>query len=167
MLVMAGAGLDATLKRLIKDALPKLVDRDVDARTALEKFAESKLRGAGDDPSDQGPPKFLAPVLTARSPRDKVIELYIEALVGQSLQSKDQVYKVAAALGLDPKKLGVEPRDLTHIFDVRNSIIHEMDADPEGQRRKRVPRRLTHMREWSATLLGVAHSILLAVNAKI
>src|SRR5262245_15398576 len=45
MLVFAAAGLDSLLKRLIRDALGSLAERDADVQRELEAFVSRRIRG--------------------------------------------------------------------------------------------------------------------------
>lgn len=162
MLVMACAGLDAGLKQVIKDALPFLVRVNAGAQTGLETFVERQVRG---EESDIGTNvKYLAKILASSSPYARVINSYINALTGDSLQSADQLFKVAIALGLDPTALGLDKNLLRPIFKARNQIIHELDIDLEGERRTRIIRGLDDMIEWTDRVLDLTKRIIETVD---
>lgn len=91
MLVMACAGLDASLKHVIQDALPLLVPANSDAQSGLEKFVERQVRSEESDLGTNA--KYLAKILASSSPYRRVVESYINALTGDSLQSADQLFK--------------------------------------------------------------------------
>jgi len=90
-LVFAAAGLDSMLKELIRDTIKKLAETDSKVQTELEKFVQRQIRGDSEDPETVSGHKFLASVLLAASPQDRIIEGYIRELTGSSLQSADQL----------------------------------------------------------------------------
>ena len=162
MLVMACAGLDAGLKQVIKDALPFLVKVNAGAQTGLETFVERQIRGEETDFGSNA--KYLAKVLASSSPYTRVIDSYINALTGDSLQSADQLFKVATALGLDPNALGLDKKLLRPIFVARNQIIHELDIDLDGERRTRIIRGIDEMIEWTDRILELTKQIIETVD---
>ena len=167
MLVMAAAGLDGMVKRLIRDSLPKLVNKDGRVKNGLEKFIAQQIRGDTDVLESRVGAKFLASVLSSPRPQKRVIEAYIRSLTGGSLQSADELMKVTAAFGLEPAAIGIEPEQLKGIFDIRNKIIHELDIDLEGDRRKRNLRAQQDMADGTDKLLGVGLRLLTEVDGKL
>ena len=109
----------------------------------------------------------LAKVLASSSPYRKVIDSYINALTGDSLQSVEQLFKVATALGLDPNALSLDKRLLRPIFEARNQIIHELDIDLEGERRKRNIRGMDDMIDWTNQVLDLTKKIIKIVDEMI
>jgi hypothetical protein len=164
MLVMAAAGLDSMLKQLIRDALPSLVRADDSVREELEKFIARSIRGEAEIP-ESGSAKFLARVLASESPQAKVIEAYIQELTGGSLQSVAELSRVTAALGA--RGVAIDQRLLKPIFDVRNRIIHELDINLDGDRRRRHDRGIDDMKRSANVLLEIAENILRAVDERL
>ena len=74
-ILFTGAGLDATLKQLIRDALPVLLESNDQAHDKFERFAAERFRAAG--PADGN---VLARYLTSDNPRRRLIEDYIYAM---------------------------------------------------------------------------------------
>ncbi len=158
MLVMAAAGLDSMLKQLIRDALPALVKVSPPVREGLEKFVARSIRGDADSPEPLSGTKFLGRVLAAESQQTQVIEEYIRDLTGVSLQSASELAKAAAALGLSKTKVDV--LRLKEIFDIRNKIIHELDINLDGDKRKRNVRGLESMMKHTNSLLEIGEQML-------
>ncbi len=132
-IVFAGAGVDATLKQLIRDALPRLLQNHGDAHDQFVDFVKSRL-GAEDWT------RSLSLLLTSESPRQQLIEQYVQHLTGGSLQSQDEVQRVASALGISTKPLQQRIVTLRELFVARNEISHELDLrKPErhGDRTRR------------------------------
>lgn len=133
--VFTGAGLDSTLKRLIRDTLPRLLETSEQAHARFEDFATRRL-GTG----EIADAKMVARYLTSDSPRQRLIEDYIYALTGSSLQSAEEVAKTAAALGIEDKDLRKKIIDLKTLFVARNQISHELDLrapERQGERARR------------------------------
>lgn len=163
MLVMAAAGLDGMAKQLIRDALPSLVKRSAKVREGLETFVQRQITAdSGSQPAASGA-KFLARVLAAESQQSRVIEEYIAKLTGGSLQSADELIRTATALGLEPSACGIDKKKVGDIFGARNQIIHELDMNPAGKKRKRHLRKQKDMVAHADTLLGIAQSLLIGV----
>lgn len=136
MLVFASSGLDATVKQLVKDALPTLIAADEKAINSFQKFVARKLlSGTATSPVNAD---LLASALVSNFPKVRLLEEYIADLTDSSLQSVDSLFYIAAALGADPKDLGLlPPDDVRSIFMVRNKIIHELDINLNAPKRTR------------------------------
>ncbi len=162
MLVFACAGVDATVKTLIRDALPTLADLHPEAKAGVKKFAERYVSDAG-----AVSPKALASILTSdSSPRDAVLEAYVEDLTGGSLQSPDELHRVCEALRVTDQELRNRVEGLRPAFRARNEIIHELDLNPDVGRRRR-DRTISSMVEWASEALAVAQSIANEVSASL
>jgi hypothetical protein len=134
-IVFTGGGLDATLKQLIRDTLPRLLEANSQAHEKLEAFAADRLGTA-----EIADTRTIARYLTSASPRQRLIEDYIYEMTGSSLQSADEVQKVAGALGIDDKETRKQIKELRPLFIARNEISHELDLQsPEkpGDRSQR------------------------------
>ena len=126
--MFTGAGLDATLKQLIRDTLPTLLERNQQAHDKFEAFAAGRL-GTGEIADT----KMIARYLTSPDPRTRLIEDYVYELTGSSLQSADEVQKTAGALGIDDEALRKRITGLRALFVARNEISHELDLQRLGQ----------------------------------
>jgi hypothetical protein len=128
-IVFTGAGMDATIKRLIRDTLPDLLESNVQAQDKFQAFAADRL-GTGEFADT----RMLARYLTSSSPRQRLIEDYIYALTGSSLQSAEEVQRAAGALGINDGELRRQITGLQKLFIARNEISHELDLQrPERQ----------------------------------
>lgn len=165
-LVMSCAGLDAVLKQTIRDCLEHLLENDPQVREGFEKFIRRRLSGEADQVEFVNGAKFLASVLAEREPRRRLIEEYVKELTGDSLQSAEEILRTAAALGLDPKKIGLNADRLKSIFTIRNKIIHELDIDLNAKVRKRKVRSQADLLENSDHVLWTAKAIIEHVDKK-
>jgi len=134
-IVFTGAGMDATLKQLIRDTLPGLLDVSDLSHDKFEAFAGQRL-GTGEIADT----KMIARYLISADPRRRLIEDYIYDLTGSSLQSAEEVGKVAGALGINDGALRKRIDGLKDWFSARNEVSHELDLQrPEqpGDRTRR------------------------------
>lgn len=159
MLVFATSGLDSVVKQLINDALPALIERDEGARAVVTTHVERMIRKG-----DQTDVKLLATALLALRPRDVFINRVICELTSGSLQSKDELLKVAACFNIPSAALVADHKSLSDIFAARNHIIHEMDIDFSQPRRNRRPRRKATMVKCSNEILAIASLFLKEVD---
>lgn len=169
-IVFATAGLDATLKQLVRDALIPIAHQNPAAADQFRRFARRFIRGTDDISVD---PKAVADILISdsESPRQALLELYLEELTGGSLQSVEEVFRVIGAFGLELPDLQATIRTghLSDVFEARNNIVHELDLQsPErpGERRKKT-RRLDETVEWVTEILTVAQEITNAVAVQL
>lgn len=163
MLVMAAAGLDGMAKQLIRDALPSLVKCSEAVRSGLETFIQRQIASDAEGTTAATGAKFLARVLAAESQQSQVIEEYIRKLTGGSLQSGEELIRTAKALGLEASQCEIDKNKVQAIFDIRNQIIHELDMNPAGTRRKRHLRKQNEMVAHADMLLGIGQRLLVGV----
>lgn len=166
-LVMSCAGVDAVLKQAIRDSLEALLERDKAVRDGFEKFIHKRISGDSDVLELAAGAKFLASILAEREPRKRLIEDYIKALTGDSLQSADEVFRTVSALGLDPKVIKIDIPKLKEIFGIRNKIIHELDIDLSAKTRKRRVRSQSDLLENADFILSTTRLIVDAVGARL
>jgi hypothetical protein len=167
MLIFAGAGLDASIKQLIKETFPIIVEKDDTAQSkVIEHF--SKLVGRAETASS----KDLVRWLFQDKPRNAMIDDLIQELTSNSLQSKQQVEKVVEYMKLDRRNvLTVGDQELKAAFDVRNLIIHELDVDfsrpAMAGKRTRTQRRRDEMVKHTNAVIAIASGFLSEVDKKL
>jgi hypothetical protein len=167
MLVMSAAGLDSSLKQLIRDCVPDLARVHETVAAELEKYATRQLRGDREEPETAASTTFLAKLLVAESLRDALLERYVLSLTGASLQSAQELARTCNALAVDPSAVGVRVPDLRPIFTARNRIIHELDIDFGTGIRNRFPRSRQSMIDYSNKLLEIGEEIIKAVECNL
>lgn len=167
MLVMAAAGLDAMTKQIVRDALPVLIIADPAVREGLQEFIYRRLRPDADQSETSGGRKFLAKILASPEYQAQVVEEYVNDLTGGSLLSTENLLRTANALGVPPEDLGADIQGLKRIFNIRHNIVHELDIDLAGIRRKRVLRKKAEMMSHTNDLLRVAQNLRDAVDKRI
>lgn len=136
MVVFACAGVDRVCKSLIEDAVPAMASVSLSPEKEVSKFAERYLA-----PSGVLSISHLAKVLVdPYGTREALLRAYRDDLVGDSLQSVEQMFRVEGALQLDAGYVKSRRAELAETFRVRNLIVHEMDLDreaPAGHRHQR------------------------------
>ena len=150
---------DSMIKQLVRDTLSLTIDRSKGAEENLKTFISRRLARQGSlDPS------FLSSVLASRDPRDVLVSELVADLISQSLQSKDQVLRVASYFDIPSAALATDLALLERIFRARNEIVHEMDVDFAQTNRNRRPRRKAVMIRHTAEILRLANAFLSEVD---
>ena len=168
-LVFSAAGLDSALKELIRGSVRSLASVDSNVQDQFETFIQRQLRSDGEDVESISGFKFLAGILASQAPQERLLNEYVLYLTGTSLQSVDQLFRSAKALGAEMKLISDNKSKLTTIFGVRNSIIHELDVKFSGKsgKRQRNIRKRTDLKSYSELLLKIADEIITKVENKV
>ncbi|MGI9106598.1 MAG: HEPN domain-containing protein [Pyrinomonadaceae bacterium] len=162
MLIFAASGLDSMVKQLIHDTLREVINVDRGATEQFKVYIERRIRKGGE--LDY---KFLASVIAENEPRNLMVTDLIIFLRSSSLQSKDQLLKVAAFFNIPSAQLSSNFRILDEIFEARNQIAHEMDIDFTQARKNRRPRRQDQMISYANEIFRFANSFLKQVESKL
>lgn len=162
MLIFSSAGLDALIKQLIRDALPAVVNREKGADVKFREFVHAKT-SRGDSASD----KLIASLLSSRNPRDELLELLVRDLTGDSLQSAEQIFKVASFFDIPTRDICGSIEALKAVFVVRNQIGHEMDVAFDQPNRSRRPRSQADMVKHTNALFELSAKFLAQVHLRI
>lgn len=127
-IVFTAAGVDASLRTLLRYSLPTLLAVEGPAHGAfIGHFHNERLRGELSKPTKDA--------IVALDPRTALIELYVTDLTGPSIGGAEDLIKVRKALGLTSDQLTDDV--LKHhqpFFDARHEVVHELDLiDPSGK----------------------------------
>lgn len=126
-IAFAGAGVDGTLKALLKDAPPTLVLEHGKSGSAVKAFAKMLF---------DEEPKTALKVLVSEDPTRKLHDKFVQHRTKESLQATSDLQQARAALGLSATgSLSDDSIDeLEMAFAARNQIIHEIDLQtPSGR----------------------------------
>ncbi|MFS0712362.1 hypothetical protein ABC195_00655 [Microbacterium sp. 2P01SA-2] len=158
-LVFAGAGLDAVLKQLVRDALPKLLDGYPAAQGALKGYS-GRL-------TTEQPAKAKA-ILMSPDPTKALRQQYVADLTKGSLQGHGELIEIRKALGL-PDTGALSETSLSGFSDffiARNQVAHELDLKmPTGRGTfTRRYRRMDETRERADAALVLGGDFIVAVE---
>lgn len=136
-LALAGAGLDSSMKQLVRDVLPAVLEDTESA--GWKELLDFATRQIGIQQVVD--PSRTAALLLASSPRQVLIDGFVEELTGSSIQSVAAAHRIATAFGV-PRKHDVRAAitALRPAFAARNQVAHELDLQVPlglGDRQKR------------------------------
>ena len=149
----------------LKGEIERVARSDAKVVDEFQKFASRRLRSPAAEDDTLSGSKLLVAALTSESPRETVLEAYVQELSGPSLQSASELLKVTAALGIQGM-LSTYGR-LGDAFRARNQIIHELDINFQHPTRNRQTRALAEMVQLSDEILRVAAHILQLTDEKL
>lgn len=162
MLVFATSGLDSLIKQLIRDALPRIIlkDENEGAKVQFKKYVKRSLSN-----NQQINKNFITDVLISDTPKKELINKLIRNLTSNSLQSKEELFKVAAYFDIPSNNLFKDSDLLEEIFNVRNQIAHEMDIDYTINEKRN--RNREEMINYTKTILEIGNNFLIEVGNKV
>lgn len=168
MLVFSCSGLDAVVKQLIKDGLASVIGKEAGAQQEFQKFIERRIKKSNFEEKeklliDVG---WIASIFASATPREQLIAALCRNLTDDSLQSRDQLLKVASHFAITQVDLLEKPEETKKAFDVRNEIIHEMDTDLSGKK-KRNQRAEKVMVDYCKNVLNAGSNFINLVQQKI
>lgn len=168
-LLFACAGLDTSLKQLVRSALPVLANSDAAVDRQFQKWAEQRI--AGDDGTVQARGLIRILLTTGNTPRDSLLSGWVYDLTSGSAQSVERVSELAQALGVDDSVVrkrcspGNRSSLLSLAFEARNQIAHELDVNqPKAEVRKRLEsireyRKESFISSWCSEVLDITQTI--------
>jgi hypothetical protein len=165
IIVMAGSGLDATLKQILRDSLPELIKYDSGVRREFAAFISKKLKKMCET-MDNSLFEIFGTALADDSPRNKLLDEYQKELLRGSLQSAEQIDKLCSVLGMNNCNAGVDREKLKEIFNARNQIVHDFDIDVSNEKMPRHKRNAEDIINYTNTLLEVAECFLKRIDEK-
>lgn len=132
MFVFASGGLDSLIKQAIKDALALVIENNEGAAKMFTEYVEKDIQTTKKGDNMVINSKLLAQLLTSENPREELKNRLIYDLTSNSLQSKDQILKIASYFDIASNSIVDNFSTLNTIFLERNKIIHEMDINFDG-----------------------------------
>ena len=160
ILIFATSGIDSMIKQLIRDTLALVIQKDDGAASVFSLFVEKEMSR-----KDDLNIKLLTGALISGAPKEHFINHMIRNLTSNSLQSKDELLKIASYFNISSSVLTKDFPLLKKIFDVRNQIAHEMDFDYISQSRRR--REESDMISYTTEILRIAQIFLQEVDTKL
>lgn len=173
MILFSCSGMDATVKQLVRDSIESVIERDDGARGQFSKFIERRLkRGSNDESERSGSGQvgldygLLANILANPQPRAVLISALIDGLTADSLQSRDQILKVAGHFALTRDDILAADDVTKAAFRARNQLAHEMDIDFRNDNQRRA-RTYADMVLWSENILQISAQFIRRVAEKL
>jgi hypothetical protein len=161
-LIFAAAGLDSMIKQLVRDTLSRIIAKDVGAQAQFADYVQTRLARGGTLDI-----KYLAQALLADDTREHLKNELVRDLTGSSLQSKDQLLRVAAYFAIPADELTSDVSRLRDVFETRNQIAHEMDVQFKQPNRSRRSRTYDAMQDATALILKTATAFYSAVAKRL
>jgi len=161
-LIFATAGLDSIVKQLVRDTLQVVISKNEGAHAQFVDYVHAKLKR-----SETQDLRFLAGAIAANSPTKHMQHQLVRDLTAGSLQSKDQLLKVAAHFAIPANEISTDLVKLQRVFEARNQIAHEMDILLGQQNRGRRQRTSQQMKDYASVVLTTALSFYEAVQKRI
>jgi hypothetical protein len=122
-IVLAGAGMDAVVRRLATDALPTLLESPAKYPEAAKRFRQH----VADQVKVRGAPKSWVEAILSDDPRPEMIRLYVGHLTQGSLQSETDLRRVRDALGVTQEISDETIVGLKGFLIARNQVAHDLD----------------------------------------
>lgn len=161
--VFAGAGLDSMAKQLVQDALPIVVEQHLGAESMFKQHVGRHMLR---DASGEIAPATLAEILADRDPRGYLIRRLVDDLTSGSLQSAEEVMRVASYFDIPSHDLGIDVGFAREIFGARNQIVHEMDVHFDQVNRNRRSRNRAKVTAYTNEILRIASVLLSEVDTR-
>jgi len=160
-LTFASAGLDSLVKQLIKDTLHEIICKYSGSEIMFKRHVERVITKGEEIDS-----KMLTSALISEEPKRFFITKVIWELTSNSLQSKDELLKVASYFDIPSANLVNDFQLLKEIFDIRNQIVHEMDIDLSNPKHRR-QREEVKMVMYTSELFKISESFLNEVSNRL
>lgn len=161
-LIFAAAGLDSMVKQLVRDTLQLVTAKDRGAHSQFTDYVQGRLKRA-----DGADLRFLAEALAADRPAPHLQQELVRELTGSSLQSKDQLLRVAGYFAIPASEISKDLNKLQTVFQARNQIAHEMDILLGQANRGRRQRKSKTMEEYASVVLNTAVAFYSAVQKRV
>ena len=161
--VFAGAGLDSMAKQLVEDALPIVVERHPGAESMFKQHVGRHMLR---DATGELAPASLAEILADRDPRAYLIRRLVDDLTSGSLQSAEEVMRIASYFDIPSRDLDIDVGFAREIFGARNQIVHEMDVHFDQVNRNRRSRNRARVTAYTDEILRIASVLLAEVDKR-
>lgn len=159
IILFSCSGLDAIIKQLIKDCLEDVINKSEGANNQFREYVSRKIKN-----KDSINTFFLANVLCSVNPRKEMICSLISDLVANSLQSADEIYRIASYFDIPTKYFGEKQDELKEIFKIRNYIVHQLDVDFNSKDIKLFERKYDDAKRYSEHILQLIDKFLSFVD---
>ncbi|MGJ3507688.1 hypothetical protein [Enemella sp. A6] len=162
-LILAGAGLDAVIRRLARDALPNLLAVG-SPQTAAHRAFKEQIRG---EVRDKSPSDSWTRAILADDPRQAMIDVYVRERTQGSLQSEKDLKRIRQALGITDTVIPDDRiAELRPFLTARNQVAHDLDIKDPGDETwgPRYSRTVTTVVKQCNLALSLSDSFVVAVS---
>ncbi|MBK6912528.1 MAG: hypothetical protein IPH11_02195 [Ignavibacteriales bacterium] len=111
MLIFSSSGLDSMVKQLVKDSLGLIIEKNEGAQKMFESYIEKRLKK-----TDELDLKFLSKLFATQQPQIILIQDLVNSICSASLQSKEQLLKVAASFDIPTHEISTDLKNLKKYF---------------------------------------------------
>lgn len=163
IILFSSSGIDAIVKKLINDTIATVINNDEGAAKQFKDFVDKKIQENKNGINS----KLLSELFTCDNPKEQLISVLKRDLTANSLQSAEELFKVASYFNIPTIELSISVDELKKIFKVRNQISHEMDVELNSVDFKRNKRTKKEAEEISKELLKLAEKFIFLIDIKI
>jgi hypothetical protein len=138
MILFAASGLDAFLKETFRSFFPKFLNAQFERSVAaFKKYLADVTQNS------ELNTEITYALITAQKPKELIVERYIDGVVRDSMQSRNQLMKAITALDIEDKVFlkAIDAKEIDDFFHQRNLIVHEFDIDITKSRGKNSKKR--------------------------
>ena len=160
-LVLTCSGIDALIKCLVNDSLNVVVEHDEGAQEQLKNYIREKIKKDYDDA------KFLSELFISKDPRKKSLQILKAELTHNSLQSAEEIFRIASYFNIETKELGLPINTLKEIFNTRNVITHQFDFDLNSSELIRRSHKVELIDDYCTKVIELAKTFVKCVEQKI
>ena len=141
-----------------------MVEKSEGARAQMQAHVERTLKGKEPGSIDT---KRLAEILVHPNPQQNLVTELIQSLTKNSLQSQNQLFRVAGFFDIPTNILTKDLKNAKDIFEVRNQIVHEMDIDFTCNNRSRKQRTKAETTRLIESVFLIGRKFLEEVDVKV
>lgn len=160
VVLFACSGIDAVIKQLISDTLEEIIKRDEGAQKNFKNYIEKKIKNNNESYNS----KLLSEIFSSDDkPKDTLIRILKNELKANSLQSAEELSKVASFFNVETPNI----EKIKEVFIVRNQITHEMDIDMSSKSIIRRKRNKSEIMDYSKRIVRLAENYIKSVETKL
>jgi len=160
IILFSCSGIDAVIKQLINDTLEEIIKKDEGAQSYFKNYIEKKIKNNNDVYNS----KLLSEIfISDEKPKDTLIRILKRELMANSLQSAEELSRVAAYFNIETTDID----KIKEVFVVRNQITHEMDIDMSSEVIIRRNRNKEDIKEYSDRIIKLAEHYIKSIENKL
>lgn len=160
IILFSCSGIDAIIKQMINDTLDIVIMNDEGAHSNFKSYIEKKIKNNNDSYNS----KLLSEIFSSDDkPKNTLIKILKNDLTANSLQSAEELSKVAAYFNIKTTNID----EIKEVFMARNQITHEMDIDMSSKSLKRINRNFETVELYSNRIIKLAEDYIKSVEGKL